>query len=316
MQYGLRHYETSQRLWWFVLILLCLAVAYPASGGYVELAARLQPPHLEQIKPEILQSLDFWNQRHWIAASPCGRLIVFLALTAWYFLIFRALWLLVQWIGKWLMAWALKNEVEELPESTEAESPGAALRPKMVLPADRLRKIVSPWPLRIVFNAHRRLYLLLNGVSRVLSSEALMQRETRMETIDWQLAGSTWEPYRWILRLLPLLAVAQGAWIFYLSLQPVLDGSRELQSVPGIAVTSLLPVVQMIALSVGLALAQGLLQRLEHYYLAKLDALFFDQLLARLPLQSSDTLLLLNALEKHFQQLKTTLKRLEQKLGD
>lgn len=315
MQYGLRHYETSQRLWWFVLILLCLAMAYPASGGYVDAAAGLKPLQLDKVEPEMLKSMDFWNQRQWIAAGPLGRLIVFLALSAWYFLIFRLLWLVAQWVGKWIMAWALKGVVEDLPEPAEGDPPWSAMRPEVLLPNDRLHRIVGPWPLRIVFNAHKRLYLLLAGVSRVLSSEALMQRETRLENIDWQLAGSTWEPYRWILRLLPLLAVAQAGWMFYLALQPVLDGSRELQSVPAIVVISLMPVVQLIALSVGFALAQGLMERLERYYLAKLDALFFDQLLSRLPLQSSDTLLLLSALEKHFQQLKTTLKRLEEKLG-
>lgn len=314
MQYGLRHYESAQRLWWFVLILLCLALAYPASGGYVKAAARLRPLDLGTIQPELLKSMDFWLQGQWIAAGPLGRVIVFLALSAWYFWVFRALWLALQGLGKWLIGRSLHQVAGELPAPAAADPTRATARPEALLPAEPLRRIARPRVLRILFLAHRRLYLLLSGVSRVLSSEALLQRETRLETIDWQLTASTWGPHRSLVRLLPGLALIQGGWSFYWALQPVLDGRQELQVVPALVVASLIPLVQMIALSVGLALARGLLERLEHYQLARLDGLFFDSLLSRLPLQSSDTLLLLNALERHFQQLHAAVKRLEQKL--
>ncbi|OIP92409.1 MAG: hypothetical protein AUK55_09525 [Syntrophobacteraceae bacterium CG2_30_61_12] len=314
MQYGLRHYDTLQRLWQLVLVLSALILAYPASADYIDAAARLQPLKPGKIELDLLKSMDFWRQCQWMAVGPLGRVIVFLTLSAYYFWVLRALWLIIQWLGGWLVSRSLNGATGSLSAAAAGEPPRAAMRSEAILPVETLRRIAGPLPLRLLFRAHRRLYVLTSGVTRVLSSEALLQREARLEAMDWQLAHNTWEPYRSLVRILPALAVAQTGLVLYLALQPLLDGRQELQTIPAMVLISLIPVVQMIAFSIGLALARGLLERLEHYQLARLDAIFFDQILSRLPLHSADTLLLLNALDRHFQQLHAAIKRLEQKL--
>jgi len=54
--------------------------------------------------------------------------------------------------------------------------------------------------------------------------------------------------------------------------------------------------------------------RLEGLYLANLDASLFDQMLSELPIRSSDTLLILESLHKHFRDLQAALKHLEVEL--
>lgn len=315
MQYGLRYYETSQRLWWFVLLLFCFLVAYPASKGYVALSASLPRLQVEGIQIDTFKTLEFWKQKQWISESPLGQVIVYLALVAYYYWLARLAWLVLQWVGKELMHWGLKSALKDAPDQARTGSNWQGADPAVLLNNEALRKVAGPVALRWIFNAHKRLHLLLLGGSRVPSSESLMQRESRLESVDWQLLSGSWEPYKWIVRLLPLLGVAQSGWILYLHLQPVLDGGRELQTIPAVALISLIPVVQVVVAMVALSLAQGLLERLENFYLAKLDALFYDRLLSRLPLQSSDTVLLLKAMEKHFERLHKVLNKLERKLS-
>jgi len=52
----------------------------------------------------------------------------------------------------------------------------------------------------------------------------------------------------------------------------------------------------------------------ESLYLANLDASFYDQMLSELPIRSSDTLLILQSLQRHFRELQVALKRLELEL--
>jgi hypothetical protein len=56
------------------------------------------------------------------------------------------------------------------------------------------------------------------------------------------------------------------------------------------------------------------MRRVENLYLANLDASLYDQMLSELPIRSSDTLLILQSLQKHFRELQVTLKRLEDEL--
>ena len=73
--------------------------------------------------------------------------------------------------------------------------------------------------------------------------------------------------------------------------------------------------MQLTVLAVLLGLACAFVNRLEHLYLANLDASLYDLLmLSELPIRSSDTLLILESLQKHFHELQVALKRLELEL--
>jgi hypothetical protein len=63
-----------------------------------------------------------------------------------------------------------------------------------------------------------------------------------------------------------------------------------------------------------LGLVYAFLNRMEGLYLANLDASLYDQMLTELPIRSSDTLLLLESMQKHFRDLQVALKRLELEL--
>jgi hypothetical protein len=95
-------------------------------------------------------------------------------------------------------------------------------------------------------------------------------------------------------------------------LQPALSGQKDLQDLLGPILTSLLPLVQLVIATVVLSLASGLLKRFENLYLSSVDGMLYDQFLSRLPFQSSDTLIILEAMERQFRELRALLKRLEQ----
>ena len=139
-----------------------------------------------------------------------------------------------------------------------------------------------------------------------------MEKERRIVETDWQILWNTWTPFRWILWVLPLLAMVQTSLLLYLQVEPILTGKKELQDILAPMFGSLVPLVQIITLALVLNLASGLTKRLESLYLSNLDPLFYDRFLSRLPFQSSDTVILLDAMQKHFQELHNILRRLEQ----
>jgi hypothetical protein len=55
--------------------------------------------------------------------------------------------------------------------------------------------------------------------------------------------------------------------------------------------------------------------RLENLYLANLDALLYDRLLSTMPIRSSDTILILEALQKHFREVNQMIERLERSVS-
>ncbi len=315
MDYGLRHYETSQRLWWFSALLICLAFAYPASGQYLVTASQATAPALDNLKVEAFKNPGFWRQIHWVTESPMGRPIVFLVLGACYYWGIHLAWLVVQWVGRWLLGRDLRAVTENEKETSETNRDKLPHGSAALVSAHRLQQVMRPLPFRILFNAYRRFHLLVGRTTSVLSSETLVQLEDRLETADWQLMGQSWEPYRWITRALPLLAVIQAAFLFYEAVQPVMTGARQLQVLPAITLVSAVPVVQIVVVAIGLSLARGALERLEYFHLAKLDALYYDRLLSQVPLHSSDTVIVLNAIKEHFQQLETILERIESRLN-
>jgi hypothetical protein len=113
---------------------------------------------------------------------------------------------------------------------------------------------------------------------------------------------------------LPILAALQSFWLIYSETQLFLGKQSELDQFVNAFWPAMLPVVQATILAIFLGLASAFMTRLEGLYLANLDASLFDQMLSELPLRSSDTLLILESLQKHFRDLQAALKHLEVEL--
>jgi len=145
-------------------------------------------------------------------------------------------------------------------------------------------------------------------------TDGLLERQQRLSDMDRQMFKSSWTAFRWVLRLLPLLAALQSFWLVYSETLLFLGKQSELEQFANAFWPAMLPVVQLTALAVLLGLASAFMNRVENLYLANLDASLFDQMLSELPIRSSDTLLILESLQKHFRELQGTLKRLELEL--
>jgi len=142
-------------------------------------------------------------------------------------------------------------------------------------------------------------------------TDGLLDRQQRLSAVDRQIFKSSWTVFRWILRLLPILAALQCFWLIYSETQLFLGKESELEQFANAFWPAMLPLVQLTALAVFLGLAFAFLHRLENLYLANLDASLYDQMLSELPIRSSDTLLILESLQKHFRELQAALNRLE-----
>lgn len=313
MEYGIRRYESSQRLGWFLFFLVALAGGIPARGlirawmGGVGFSAAT-------VNAESVKQAGFWFQLPWVEKGLAGPILLFLFGVLLSFLVLRALWLVSQAMGTLAAARSLAKHLGELPRHPKPDSGWILESPDRILPVDRLERASSRLPFSFFSLAHKRLRLLLSGSQGVPSSDEMMHREQRLEGVDWHLTVSSWEPFRWIARFLPLVGLAQSGWIFFLQLQPVIQGTGELGDVVVVGALSLLPFVQAAAAAIVFGLGAGLLSRLENYHLTRLDGLLYDQLLARLPLHNADTLLLLRTLQNQFEELQRGLKRIEQAL--
>lgn len=314
MEYGIRRYESSQRLWWFAFLLLCLLGGFPASGRLQSWFVR--PLGAGSLKPkEALQGADFWLSTPWASQGLLGSVILYLTGVLVACLVLRTLWLVLQVAGTFLVAGALKRHCGALPKgSTPARPEWLVDHPTKALPVERLAREASRWPWSLFSLAHKRLRLLVSDGRGIPASDEMVQREQRLEGVDWQLVGSSWDAFRSISRALPLLGFVQSAWVFYLWLQPVIDGTQDVGSTAVSGMASLLALVQTVGVALTFGLGSGFLSRLENLYLSRLDGLFYDQLLARVPLHNADTLLILKTLAGHFQDIQERLKRLEQAL--
>src|SRR5512136_1810815 len=97
MDHGLTQYEARERLLWFLFLLLCLLLAFPAV--WIHLAGVPRSP-VVATSSEALKSYSFWAQRYWVHIGPLGKLLAYLAWVAILFFLARVLWLIVQYIGK------------------------------------------------------------------------------------------------------------------------------------------------------------------------------------------------------------------------
>lgn len=316
MEYGLRQYEARQRLLWFLFLLFCALIAFPARRIYlagVDRAPVVASPLMA------FKSMAFWHQQYWVRESAAGEWLAYLVWLAVAFGMGRLLWVSLQFVGKFLLGRVLRHVTRGRREPVgkaaggrgQAAAEAARQRPASLL---YLARDLGENPLRFLFHAYRRAMYTVTHAQGVLVAQDLLDRQNRLSEIDWQVLNATWSPYRWLVRALPLLAVCQALWLLYVRLEPFLAGQKDLTELAGALLPTVLPVAQVVVVMVGLTLAYGLASRLEGLYLANLDALFYDRMLSSLPVRSSDTLLILESLEKHCGEIRSGLERLEKLL--
>jgi hypothetical protein len=315
MEYGLRRYEATQRLLWFLFFLLCLGIAYLINPTPSPTPAELSTMP-RTLQPEMLKSINFWLDFRWLRLDPFGRLLIYLVWVAFLFLSGRLLGLIVQYGGKHYVRSLLAADIGQ-PEGNRKPSGMSPLstRSEFTLPVMLLLKKTDNIFLRLLFHPLRRLRVLLTNPQRTLSSETLAEKERRLAEMDWEIIWSSWTPFRWLLRFLLLVGLGQTAWLLRQHLQPALSGQKDLQELIGLVFNALVPFIQVILLTVVCSLASGLLKRLDSFYLSGVDALFYDRFLTWLPYQSSDTPILLEMLQKNFQELHAALGRIERSVA-
>jgi hypothetical protein len=312
MDHGLMQYEARERLIWFLFLLVCLLMALPAV--WIHLAGVPHTPVI-QTTSEAIKSYTFWAQRYWVHIGPLGKVLAYLAWVAILFILIRLLWLIAQFIGKSSllsklgeMMSSLKNRQTTKPwdSTTEVQKKPYAGYALMV---SRLND-----PLRFLLHAFRRAQYTLSSGPSMPFTDGLIERQQRLSDMDRQLFKSSWTAFRWILRLLPILAALQSFWLIYSETLLFLGKQSELEQFANAFWPAMLPLVQLTILAVFLGLASAFMSRVEGLYLANLDASLYDQMFSELPIRSSDTLLILESLQKHFRELQAALKRLELEL--
>lgn len=311
MEYGLRHYEAVQRLFWFLFFLACMAIAHPVAKSYLAGFAHLPPPQAP-VAFDPLKSTAFWFQLDWLRRETLlGFVIVFLGWVAVLFLAGRAAWLLVQIVGELLVKRILTSTLKSHSIRAKSTFSSSPTNWERLFPAEALLAKVGRFPLPLLFHPFQRLRLMVGNPVNPISAQDMIERERRIVEADWQVFSGSWAPFRWLLWPLPLLALLQSVWLFYIQLQPALTGQRELMETFHSLIGNLVPVAQVGALAIVFHLTAGLIRRLEELYLSNVDDLLYEHLLSRLPFQSSDTLVLLEALKHHFLELQQLIRRLE-----
>ncbi|MCE5245174.1 MAG: hypothetical protein ABFD98_02890 [Syntrophobacteraceae bacterium] len=313
MEYGLRRYEAAQRLLWFLYFLICLALAYPVANSYTVAAAGAVGQGAFQA--ELLKSKAFWTQLQWILVEPSGRIMVYMIWVALLFIGLRFVWLVVQYVGNYL----LKRTLDSKMNAGRKRGGGVANAPQAghekLYSTELLIRDVERFPLRFLFHPYQRLRLLLANPQGALASEDLNEKERRIVETDWHVILGSWAPFGWLMWLLPLTALFQACYLFAQQVQPAIAGQKDFQDVFGFLIASLLPVLQVIGLTIVFRLSSALLKRFEELYLSNVDALLYDQFLSRLPFQSSDTVILMEVMERHYQELQSALRRIERFMG-
>jgi hypothetical protein len=314
MDHGLAQYEARERFLWFLFLLVCLLVALPAV--WLHLAGVPRTPVIATTS-EALKSYAYWSQRHWMHVGPLGKVLAYLAWVAILFILTRFLWLVAQFIGKGSLLRSLREMMSSL-KSRQTAKPWDSTTDAQKKPYAGFALMVSRLnhPSRFLLHAFRRAQYTLSSTPGIPFTDGLLERQQRLSDMDRQIFKSSWAAFRWILRLLPILAALQSFWLIYSETQLFLGKQSEFEQFANAFWPAMLPLVQLTVLAVFLGLAHAFLNRLEGLYLANLDASLYDQILSELPIRSSDTLLILNSLQKHFRELQVTLKRLELEIKD
>jgi len=309
MDHGLSQYEARERLLWFLFLLLCALLALPAV--WIHLAGVPRTPVIATTS-EALKTYGFWAQRHWIHVGPLGKVLAYLAWVAVLFIVARFLWLIAQFIGKGFLLRDLREMMSSV-KSRQAAKLSDSTTDAQNKPYAGFALMVSRLnhPSRFLFHAFRRAQTTLSSTAAMPFTDGLLERQQRLSDMDRQIFKSSWTAFRWILRLLPILAALQSFWLIYSETQLFLGKQSELEQFANAFWPAMLPLVQLTGLAVFLGLASAFMNRVESLYLANLDASVYDQMLSELPIRSSDTLLILQSLQKHFRELQVALKRLE-----
>lgn len=315
MEYGLRRYEAFQGLATLLFLVLCLMLALPASTLY-SIGGSYSPASDSPVSVGY-QTLDFWLQQRWIDKGPMGSLIVYLAWAGLIFLIGRFVWLIAQYFGKHMADKLLTEAGSNAPKHSKPSLDTLLSKPERLFDADYVRLNADRAPHKYIFHSFQRLLLLLPKRQGNLSSEDLLDKERRVAETDWHLFHSSWSPFRWLLWILPLLALIQTGSLLYGRVRPLVsEGANSTETLNlALILVCLIPLVQVALFCIFLNFCRAIQQRLEGIYLSGLDALFYDRFLSRLPFQSGDTLILLEALQHYFDDVHTALKRLEEFVG-
>ncbi len=312
MDHGLTQYEARERLLWFLFLLVCLLAALPVVWIYL---AGVPRSPLVPTSTEALKSYSFWAQRHWVHMGPLGKVLAYLAWVAILFVLIRFLWLIAQFIGKRSLLSILAELMSNL-KNRQAAKPWNSTTEVQKKPYAGYALIVNRLnhPLRFFLHAFRRAQYTLTSAPGMPFTDGLLERQQRLSDMDRQMFMSSWSAFRWILRLLPVLAALQSFWLIYSETVLFLGKQSELEQFANAFWPAMLPLVHLTILAIILGLASALMNRLEGLYLANLDASLYDQMLSELPIRSSDTLLILESLQNHFRELQAALKRLELEL--
>jgi len=89
------------------------------------------------------------------------------------------------------------------------------------------------------------------------STEGLLERQQHLSDIDRKLFRVSWAVFRWIIRLLPILAALQSFWLIYSEIQLFLGKQSELDQFVNAFWPAMLPVVQTTILVIFLGLASA-----------------------------------------------------------
>ncbi len=314
MAYGVQHYESVERLRWFLVFIFCALLAYPFAAFY-GIASSLKEA-AELFRLHAFASGSFWLHLPWLRVQPLGGLMVYLTWLALLFLLLKSAFLMVQLMGKRRISSILEKSIDK--KNTPARQPpdrGTEDVSGQFSPEHILRE-TSSRGLQFAFHPFRRIRLMLSSPRALPASETFLEKERRASEVDWEIMNASWAPFQWILWALPLLAFSQVLWLVHEQVAPVLSGQQELQEIfiPQAYIT-FLPFAQALALVLLLALAAGLLKRLENLYLSSLNALIYDNFVSRLPFQSGDTIILLESLRKNFMEIQSMLRRLERSIA-
>jgi len=253
--------------------------------------------------------------------------LLFLVRIGIIFLELRLIWLLVQFAGRYLLQVLMSEIKDTKPLQRE---PGRS-RPEPLSPMQVFAEKIRRSPLSLVLHPFIRLKLMLSGVGRNIPAENLCEKERRMVESDWNILYGSWGPYRLLFWILPVMGLIQTVLLltalFNLSSSAValvppdavkpafsLAPQKEILDAIRPTLNLLLPLIQAAGLAIFFQVACIFLRYLEELYLFNLDSFIYDRLLSKLPLRSSDTIIILESIQGQFRDLHGALKKLENRL--
>ncbi|SPF35455.1 conserved membrane hypothetical protein [Syntrophobacter sp. SbD1] len=264
-----------------------------------------------------------------------SRILLFIIRAGMIFLELRLLWLVVQYAGRYLLQLFMSegNERGSFNRGQEGKQFTISSRQGALTPFAALTARTMRTPLTFILHPFIRLRLILSGFQKNLSSEELLEKERRVVEADWSILHGSWGPYRCLVWVIPLLGLAQtvllliaqfntaSAGLALIAQKEAFEAAKPMLSTPKEIIESikptfslLLPLIQAAGIAVFFQVAATLLRYFEELYLSNLDSFIYDQLLSKLPLRSSDTLLIMETLQQQYKDLNASLKRLENKL--